>query len=112
VAEEGAEASIAGLLEEGVEDPRTVVKEVGAGRISDTSLGAYSIAFLKSSIISDKGQVYKVPTFSQSTFSPCDWARAIAPSTPHFTKMSFIMRTGSSMVSKAAMSFQRFLDGI
>jgi hypothetical protein len=36
---EGAEASVAGKLAEGVEDPGAVVEEVGAGRIRDTSLG-------------------------------------------------------------------------
>jgi hypothetical protein len=64
---EGAKASVVGVLEEGVEDLGAVVKEVGAGRIRDTSLGAYSFAFLKNSVISAKGQAYEEPIFSQST---------------------------------------------
>jgi hypothetical protein len=96
VGAEGVEASGAGVLEEGVEDPGAVVEEVGAGRIRDTSLGAYSFAFLKNSVISTKGQAYEEPTFSQSTSPPCDWAGEIAPSTPHFTEMSFIALTWSS----------------
>jgi hypothetical protein len=52
---EGAEASRAGVLEEGIEDPGAVVEEVGTGRIRDTSLGVYSFAFLKNSVISTKG---------------------------------------------------------
>jgi hypothetical protein len=67
---EGAEASVAAALEEGVEDLGVVVKEVGAGRIRDPSLGAYSFAFLKKSVISAKGQAYEEPIFSQSTSSP------------------------------------------
>jgi hypothetical protein len=56
VGAEGAEAPGAGILEEGAEDPSVVVEGVGAGRIRDTSLGAYSFAFLKNSLISTKGQ--------------------------------------------------------
>jgi hypothetical protein len=102
---EGAEASVAGVREEGVEDLGAVVEEVGRGRIRDTSLGAYSFAFLRNSIISTKVQAYEEPIFSESTSSPCDCERAIAPLTPRFTEMSFITQTGSSMVSKAATSF-------
>jgi hypothetical protein len=105
VAAKGIEALAAGVLEEYVKDPGVVVKEVGAGRIRDTSLDAYSFAFLKNSVISAKGQAYEEPTFSQSTSSPRNAARAIAPSTPHLTKLSSIARTGSLMVSKAATSF-------
>jgi hypothetical protein len=105
VAEECAEASTTGVLEEGVKDPGAVVEEAVGGRIRDTSLGAYSFAFLKNSVISTKGIPYEAPTFSQFTSSPCDWARAITSSTPHFTEMRFIARIGSSMVSKAATSF-------
>jgi hypothetical protein len=64
VAEEGAEASTTGVLEEGAEDPGAVVEEAAEGRIRDTSLGAYSFAFLKNSIISTKGIAYEAPTFS------------------------------------------------
>jgi hypothetical protein len=90
---EGAEASTTGALEEGAEGPVAVVEEVAGGRIRDTNLGAYSFAFLKNSVISTKGTTYEAPTFSQSTSSPCDWARAIAPSTPHFTDMRFTAQT-------------------
>jgi hypothetical protein len=53
---EGAEAPGAGVLEEGAEDLGDVLEGVGAGKIRDTSLGAYSFAFLKNSVISTKGQ--------------------------------------------------------
>jgi hypothetical protein len=110
--EEGAEASTIGVLEEGTKDPGALVEEAAGGRIRDTNLGAYPFAFLKNSIISTRGTAYEVPTFSQSTSSLCDWARATAPLTPHFTNMRFTARTGSSMVSKAAMSFRRLSNGI
>jgi hypothetical protein len=93
VGAEGTKASGAGVLEEGVEDPGAVVEEVGTGRIRDISLGACSFTFLRNSVISTNGQAYEEPTFSQSTSSPCNWVRAIAPSTPHFTEMSFIAQT-------------------
>jgi hypothetical protein len=64
VVEEGAEASTARVLEEGIKDPGVVVEEAAGGRIRDTSLGAYSFAFLKNSIISTKGIAYEAPTFS------------------------------------------------
>jgi hypothetical protein len=64
VGAEGAEALGVGILEEGVEDPGVVVEEVGLGRIRDTSLDAYSFAFLKNSVISTKGKVYEERTFS------------------------------------------------
>jgi hypothetical protein len=63
-AEEGIEASTAGALEEGVEDPVAVVEEAVRDRIRDTNLGAYSFAFLKNSVISTKGTAYEAPTFS------------------------------------------------
>jgi hypothetical protein len=53
---EGAEAPGAGVLEEGAEVPGAVVKGVGAGRMIDTSLGAYPFAFLKNFFISSWGQ--------------------------------------------------------
>jgi hypothetical protein len=64
VAKDGAEASTAGVLEEGTKDPGAVVEEAAGGRIRDTSLGAYSFAILKNSIISTKGIAYEAPTFS------------------------------------------------
>jgi hypothetical protein len=76
---EGAEASRAGILEEGADDPGAAVEKVVGGRIRDTILGAYPFAFLKNSVISTKGIAYEAPTFSQFTSSPYDWARAIAP---------------------------------
>jgi hypothetical protein len=112
MAEEGAEASTSGVLEEGAEDPGAVVEYAAGGRITDSSLGAYSFTFLKNSVISTKGIAYEAPTFSQFTSSPCDWVRVIAPLTPHFTDMRFIAWTRSSMVSKAATSFRRLSDGI
>jgi hypothetical protein len=54
--EEGAEALGAGIIEEGAEVPGAVVEGVGAGRIRDTSLGAYPFAFFKNSFISARGQ--------------------------------------------------------
>jgi hypothetical protein len=57
-------ASGVGVLEEGTDDPSTVVEEVDGGRIRDTRLGVYSFAFLKNSIISTRGQAYEDPTFS------------------------------------------------
>jgi hypothetical protein len=44
------------VLKDGAEVPGAGVEEVGAGRIRDTSLGAYPFAFLKNSFISDGGQ--------------------------------------------------------
>jgi hypothetical protein len=90
---EGAEASRAGILEEGADDPGAAVEEAVRGRIRDTILGTYPFAFLKNSVISTKGIAYEAPTFSQFTSSPCDWARAIAPLTPRFTEMRFLART-------------------
>jgi hypothetical protein len=52
------EASTTGVLEEGAEDLGAVVEEAIGRRIRDTSLGVYSFAFLKSSIISTKGTAY------------------------------------------------------
>jgi hypothetical protein len=49
------EASAAGVLEEGAEDPVAVVEEAAEGRIRDTSLGAYSFAFLKTLSSQPKG---------------------------------------------------------
>jgi hypothetical protein len=72
MAEEGAEASTTGVLEEDIKDPGAVVEEADGGRIRDTSLGAYSFAFLKNSVISNKGIAYEAPTFSQSTSLSCD----------------------------------------
>jgi hypothetical protein len=46
----------AGVLEDSAEVPGAGVEGVGAGRISDTSLGAYPFAFLKNSFISIGGQ--------------------------------------------------------
>jgi hypothetical protein len=43
------------VLDEGVEVEGTEAASVGAGRIRDTSLGAYSFAFLKNSFISAGG---------------------------------------------------------
>jgi hypothetical protein len=45
-----------GTLEEGAEDTCAGVEGVGVGRIRDTSLGAYSFAFLKNSFISAGGR--------------------------------------------------------
>jgi hypothetical protein len=109
---EGATASGAGVLEEGADNPGTVVVEADGGIIRDMRLGVYSFAFLKNSIISTKGIAYEKPTFSQFTSLPCDWAREITPSTPHFTEMCFIAQTGSSMVLKDATSFRRLSAGI
>jgi hypothetical protein len=41
-----------GVLDEGAEAEGAEAKGTGAGRIRDTSLGAYSFAFLKNSFIS------------------------------------------------------------
>jgi hypothetical protein len=46
-----------GVLEEGAEVLGVGVEGVRAGRIRDTSLGAYSFAFLKKSFISIGGQL-------------------------------------------------------
>jgi hypothetical protein len=55
VAEEGVEASTAGVLEEGVEDLGAVVEEAVGDRKRDTSLGVYSFAFLKNPSSQPKG---------------------------------------------------------
>jgi hypothetical protein len=112
VAVEGAEASAAGVLERGVEDPGTEDEEAADGEIRDTILGAYCFAFLKNSSISERGRAWGEPTFSQSTSLPCDWARAITPSMHRFTDVHFIARTGPSMLSKATSSFRRLSPSI
>jgi hypothetical protein len=71
MAVEGAEASAAGVLEGGAEDPGAEVKEAAEGEIRDTILGAYCFAFLKNFNISERGRAWEEPTFSQSTTSPC-----------------------------------------
>jgi hypothetical protein len=45
-----------GVLDEGTEVEGAEVEGVDTGRIRDTSLGAYSFAFLKNSFISAGGQ--------------------------------------------------------
>jgi hypothetical protein len=69
---EGAEASEAAALGEGVEELGTKVKEAAKGVIRDTILGAYSFAFSKNFSISERGRAREEPIFSQSTSSPCD----------------------------------------
>jgi hypothetical protein len=46
----------AGVLDEGAEAEGAEAEGIGAGRIRDTSLGAYSFAFLKNSFISAGGR--------------------------------------------------------
>jgi hypothetical protein len=90
VAERGAEASaVVASLAGGVKEPVAEVEEVAEGVISDTMLGAYFSAYLKNPSISDRGRAGEDPILAQSTSSPCDWERAIAPSTPRFTKVRF-----------------------
>jgi hypothetical protein len=88
---EGAGASAPGALEGGVEDPGAGVEEAAEGEIRDTILGAYFFAFLKNSNFSERGRAWEEPIFSQSTSSSCDWARTIAPSTPRFTDVRFLI---------------------
>jgi hypothetical protein len=107
MAVEGAEASAAGALEGVIEDLGAEVEEAANGEMRDTILGAYCFAFWKNSSISERGRAWEEPTFSQSPSSPCDWAKAITPSTPHFIDVHFRARTGSSVVSKASSSFGR-----
>jgi hypothetical protein len=68
---EGAEASAARVLEEGVEDPSAEFEEATDGEMRDTMLGVYYFAFSKKSNISERGRAWEEPTFSQSTTSPC-----------------------------------------
>jgi hypothetical protein len=77
VAVEGSEASATGVLEGVVEDLGAEVEEAVDGEIRDKILGAYCFAFWKNSSISERGRAWEEPTFSQSTSSPCDWAKAI-----------------------------------
>jgi hypothetical protein len=93
VAVEGAEASATGVLEGVVKDLGAEVEEAVDGEIRDKILGAYCFVFWKNSSISERGRAWEEPTFSQSTSLPCDWAKAIAPSTPHFTNIRFSART-------------------
>jgi hypothetical protein len=109
---EGAEASATGVLEGVVEDLGAEVEEAPNREIRDIILGAYCFAFWKNSSISERGRAWEEPTFSQPTSSPCDWAKAIAPSTPRFTDVRFSARTGSSVVWKARSSFRRLSPGI
>jgi hypothetical protein len=102
VAKEGAEgSSIAASLGGGVKEPVAKVEEVAEGVISDTMLGTYFFTYLKNPSISERGRVGEDPILAQSTSLPCDWARAIAPSTPRFAEVRFKASTGSSTVSKA-----------
>jgi hypothetical protein len=55
MAVEGAEASEAAALGEGVEELGTEVEEAAKGVIRDTILGAYSFAFSKNFSISERG---------------------------------------------------------
>jgi hypothetical protein len=110
MAVEGAEVS--GALEGVVEDLGVEVEEAADGEIRDTILGAYSFAFSKNPSIFERGRAWDKPSFSQSTSLPCDWAKAIAPSTPRFIDVRFSARTGSSTVSKASSSFRRLSPGI
>jgi hypothetical protein len=71
VAVEGAEASTVRVLEGGAEDPGAEVEEAVDREMRDTMLGAYYIAFLKNSNISERGRAWEEPTFSQSTTFPC-----------------------------------------
>jgi hypothetical protein len=109
---EGSAAAAAASLGGGVKEPVMEVQEVAEGVISDTMLGAYFFAYLKNPSISERGRVGEDPILAQSTSSPCDWARAIAPSTPRFTEVHFKASTGSSTVSKASRSFLRLSPGI
>jgi hypothetical protein len=68
MAVEGAEVS--GALEGVVEDLGAEVEEATDGKIRDTILGAYSFTFWKNPSISERGQAWEEPTFSQSTSLP------------------------------------------
>jgi hypothetical protein len=99
VAVEGAE-ELASALGGGIEVLGTGVKELGAGVeeaakgvIRDTMPSVYSFAFLKNPSISERGRGWEDLIFSQSTCSPCAYARATAPSTPCFTDVRFIVST-------------------
>jgi hypothetical protein len=109
---EGAEASTAAVLEGVVNDIGPEVEEATDGEMRDTILAAYCFAFCKNSSISKRGRAWEEPTLSQSTSSPCDWAKVIAPSTPCFTDVRFSARTRSSVVSKTSSSFRRLSPGI
>jgi hypothetical protein len=84
---EGAEAS--GAPKGVIKDLGTEVEEDVNEEIRDTILGAYCFALWNNSSISERGRAWEEPTFSQSTSSPCDWAKAITPSTPCFTDVCF-----------------------
>jgi hypothetical protein len=112
VAGEGAEGSVAAALGGGVKELGAEVEEVIEGIMSNTMLGAYFFAYLKNPSISESGRAGEDPILAQSTSLPCDWARAIAPSTPHFTDVRFKVSTRSSTVSKASRSFLRLSPGI
>jgi hypothetical protein len=113
VAEEGAEVSVvAASLEGGIKEPVAEVEEVAEGVISDTMLGTYFFAYLKNPSISERGRAGEDPILAQSTSLPCDWERAIAPSTLRFTEVCFKASIGSSTVSKSSRSFLRLSPGI
>jgi hypothetical protein len=102
MAGEGVEGSAAAALGGGVKELGVEVEEVTEGVMSDTMLGAYFFAYLKKPSISERGWAGEDPILALSTSLPCDWARAIAPSTPCFTDVRFKVSTGSSTVSKAS----------
>jgi hypothetical protein len=112
VAEGGAEASAAASLEGGIKEPVAEVEEVTEGVIRDTMLGTYFFAYLKNPSISERGRAGEDPILAQSTSLPCDWERAIAPSTLRFTEVCFKASIGSSTVSKSSRSFLRLSPGI
>jgi hypothetical protein len=90
MAGEGAEGFVAAAaLGVGVKGLGVEVDAVAEGVMSDTMLGAYFFAYLKTPSISESGRAGEDPILAQSTTSPCNCARAIAPSTPCFTEVRF-----------------------
>jgi hypothetical protein len=97
----GIDPLVAGVEEIGI----VLVAEATKGEIIDTMPGAYFFAFSKKGFSSKQGRPGEELTFSQFTSSPCAYANAMAPSAPRFKERPFIVRMGSSSVSKDLARF-------
>jgi hypothetical protein len=82
----GADSSVAGVKEAGVEE----AAEATEGEIITTMAGENFFAFSKKAFSSEQVWPWEEPTFSQSTSAPCAYENAMAPSAPRFKERPFI----------------------